>query len=57
MDGSAVRVSVQVLNPEKSQEEDSVVVTDDSEKQLESGEVRVRSGGVGGRRVGGRWEA
>lgn len=47
---------VQVLNPEKSQEEDSVVVTDDSEKQLDSGEVRVR-GGAGGRRVGERQEA
>lgn len=44
-DGSAVGESVQVLNPDKSPDEDSVVITDDSEKQLESGEVRVGRAG------------
>lgn len=34
-----------MLNPEKSADEDNVVVTDDSEKQSESGEVRARRGG------------
>ncbi|XP_040485773.1 myb-binding protein 1A [Ursus maritimus] len=34
----ALQLILDVLNPEKSQEEDSVVVTDDSEKQLDSGE-------------------
>lgn len=46
--------NLQVLNPEQSPEEDSVVVTDDSEKQLESEGVRVGHSGAGGCVVGDR---
>uniref|UniRef100_A0A8C7BP48 MYB binding protein 1a n=1 Tax=Neovison vison TaxID=452646 RepID=A0A8C7BP48_NEOVI len=41
----ALQLILDVLNPEKSADEDNVVVTDDSEKQSESGEVRARRGG------------
>ncbi|XP_045746098.1 myb-binding protein 1A isoform X1 [Mirounga angustirostris] len=34
----ALQLILDVLNPDKSPDEDSVVITDDSEKQLESGE-------------------
>ena len=55
-DASAAWESRQVLNPEESQDEDdSVVVTDDSEQQpLGDAEVLASEGqGVGGHAVGG----